>query len=607
MIGGPVLWFEAIRAARRPWLYVGRGLAGLGLLAMMALHAATWARGDRSWLDPLPDNVSTRVAQEYAQSLVALVIGGQVVGVLVMAPGLAAGSISDEARRKTLHYLMASRLSAAEIVLGKLAARAAVPVTFLALGLPVVSLATLLGGVDPRFVGWAYAGMFATAISLTALAVLASTVSRTTRDASGLAYSLTALWTFGPPLFEATTAWRAVPAGGVLSAVVDAIASTSPWIFVTAGFAEFTGTGSSFISPSDLIARMIVGQLVVAVAATLIACWRLRPSFRAAEARTGRLGALARLAGRARRRPPIGDDPIFWREAYVVGRKAGLGARVAQTIVGTLLIGVLAAGLVWTGTSVARALIAGTSLLASRSEFSAFARGWAGCVSFFAMIALAGRVAGSMAAEREADSWTSLLATPLTARDHVRGQLLGAIVSFRWTWAAIAMPWLIGVAAWAVHPFGLAAALLALAVNVGLAAAIGLACSLWGRTAWKAQSWAQGIVLGLQCCCFLGIPTPALTIGVAALSPDDLWRAFDRGSGNNLIDFSTWAIAMVVYAAGAAGLIRLVLTRFDDAVGRPRRPGLVDESATVKSRQPPAGSPTADGPKPAAATSDELA
>ena len=48
---------------------------------------------------------------------------GQAVAVLFLAPVLVAGAIAEEKQRKTLHYLLASRLSSLEIVVGKLAAR----------------------------------------------------------------------------------------------------------------------------------------------------------------------------------------------------------------------------------------------------------------------------------------------------------------------------------------------------------------------------------------------------------------------------------------------------------------------------------------------------
>ena len=63
-----------------------------------------------------------------------------------------AGVIADEKQRKTLHYLMASRLTSFEIVLGKLLARMLYVAVLLGVSLPVLSLLVLFGGIDPRLV-----------------------------------------------------------------------------------------------------------------------------------------------------------------------------------------------------------------------------------------------------------------------------------------------------------------------------------------------------------------------------------------------------------------------------------------------------------------------
>ena len=70
---------------------------------------------------------------------------GQEILVLVLTPPLVAGVIADEKQRKTLHYLMASRLSSAEIVLGKLLVRMLYVTVLLGVSLPVLSLLVLMG------------------------------------------------------------------------------------------------------------------------------------------------------------------------------------------------------------------------------------------------------------------------------------------------------------------------------------------------------------------------------------------------------------------------------------------------------------------------------
>ena len=83
--------------------------------------------------------------------------GVQVVTILALVPALFGGVIADEKQRKTMHYLMASRLASGEIVLDKLAARLLHVGVFILLGLPVMSLLTLFGGVAWDYVVAAYA------------------------------------------------------------------------------------------------------------------------------------------------------------------------------------------------------------------------------------------------------------------------------------------------------------------------------------------------------------------------------------------------------------------------------------------------------------------
>ena len=86
----------------------------------------------------------------FAFSTFCAITIGQEILVLVLTPALVAGVIADEKQRKTLHYLMASQLSSAEIVLGKLLVRMLYVAVLLGVSLPILSLLVLLGGVDPR-------------------------------------------------------------------------------------------------------------------------------------------------------------------------------------------------------------------------------------------------------------------------------------------------------------------------------------------------------------------------------------------------------------------------------------------------------------------------
>ena len=73
------------------------------------------------------------------------------------------------------------------------------------------------------------------------------------------------------------------------------------------------------------VGRMIGFQLVGAVLFTVAAIVRLRPAHRALAGvdRQARRRERRRLVWRFRPRPPVGDDPIFWREKYT-SRENGL-------------------------------------------------------------------------------------------------------------------------------------------------------------------------------------------------------------------------------------------------------------------------------------------
>ena len=126
----------------------------------------------------------------------------QSVTLLLLTPALVAGVISDEKRRKTLHYLLASRLTSAEIVLGKLFARLLHVGVFIAIGLPVVSLLSLFGGIDPQIVLAFFVCTLLTVFALAAVSIFISTVTKRPRDAILAVFLLEAVWLILPPLIE---------------------------------------------------------------------------------------------------------------------------------------------------------------------------------------------------------------------------------------------------------------------------------------------------------------------------------------------------------------------------------------------------------------------
>src|SRR5262249_2759477 len=73
----------------------------------------------------------------------------ELVLALVLVPAVTAGAICQDKMRGGRGLVMATELSDAEIVLGKLASRLVTVLGILVCSLPVLALATFLGGIDP--------------------------------------------------------------------------------------------------------------------------------------------------------------------------------------------------------------------------------------------------------------------------------------------------------------------------------------------------------------------------------------------------------------------------------------------------------------------------
>ncbi len=107
-------------------------------------------------------------------------------------------SIALEKERRTLDFLLATRLGNAEIVLGKMAACMAFLIAGFAAGLPIMLLLHPLGGIDLRLILLAYAGTMTTAFVMIALGICVSTGAANVRVASGVSVLYWFAWLIGP-------------------------------------------------------------------------------------------------------------------------------------------------------------------------------------------------------------------------------------------------------------------------------------------------------------------------------------------------------------------------------------------------------------------------
>ncbi len=139
----PIFWRELVTASRREAVHSQRGyFAGLLLAVVLGTFAAWYYWGD--------GDVTNVVMEQVAQRAFLLVIGVHAAAIMGPIVLRATTAIAGEKDRRTLEFVLITRLTSAEIILEKLAARLVLFVTTIAAGLPVMLLLHLLGGVNAR-------------------------------------------------------------------------------------------------------------------------------------------------------------------------------------------------------------------------------------------------------------------------------------------------------------------------------------------------------------------------------------------------------------------------------------------------------------------------
>jgi ABC-type transport system involved in multi-copper enzyme maturation permease subunit len=473
MLMGPVFRAELLRTARQQRYYALRLVYGLLLLLIVSA-------GYEQMRLAHPVASVADVAQYGTRTFISFALV-QLITVLALIPPVFGGAIADEKQRKTLHYMMASHLSSGEIILDKVLGRAAQLAVFVAIGLPVVSLIGLFGGISFEAVVMVYLGTFSTALFVVAMTVLVSTIVRRVRDAIITSYLLMLIWLLVPPLIFLFGSIIRPALYFWIQPINDGLADMSPltlWIrsrFGVAGLAARPALLDHFV-------LMVGTQLAGAVLLLFLAIWRLRPTFRRQEETSARRSWFGSRKGRRRPRrfahPECGDDPIVWKERYFAPvdrftRLVLLPAIVFITLPLTMMTAVQSESAVaefWRRGFDARQSLPDGFLWALQLDVGWYAALW--------LLAVAGAMAAGVTIEREKDTWVSLTATPLTAREILRGKLLGALWNQRGFAAVLIFLYTVILVTGAAHPLGWLVSIGLLALLTWFVATVGFYCSL---------------------------------------------------------------------------------------------------------------------------------
>jgi ABC-type transport system involved in multi-copper enzyme maturation permease subunit len=501
MLMGPVFRAELLRTGRRGRYYVLRLVYGMILLTLSWSGYQAKFAGSRT--------ASIAAVAQFAETTFLTFAIVQLVTVLVIVPPLFGGTIADEKQRKTLHYLMASQLSAAEIVTDKTLGRLPHLAVLMAIGLPIISILGLVGGVSAEEVAVVCIGTASTCACAAGLTVLISTLARRVRQAVLLAYTFLFGWMVGPAicvLFGST----------ILRREYEWIRPVNEWLAASTPTGVFMHMAvRSRTSPTFTLSAMrgdfewMVGlQLGAAALFLLLAVWRLRPTFRRQEETPVRRGWFKVREPKKRSprwfaRPECGTDAVLWKERYFAPndrftRLVLVPAIALVTLplaIFTEVEGNIGARVVDFCQHGFRGSRFGTSALAATLRLDV---GW---YTAFWLLAVAGAAASSVTLEREADTWVSLTSTPLTGWQILRAKVLGAIWNQRGFTAVLVFLWLTAVLTGAVRSRDVLVSILIVGVLTCLVAAMGIYFSLHASNTSRAL---VATILGL--CVLNGYP-----------------------------------------------------------------------------------------------------
>ncbi|HKM54050.1 MAG TPA: ABC transporter permease, partial [Isosphaeraceae bacterium] len=514
--------------------------------------------------------------------------------IVLLTPAFVAGSIAEDRQRKVLTYLLASPLTGAEILLGKLAARLINLFMLIALALPVLSIAMFLGGVEPEHV-WLYCGAsFSSLYFLAGACIFISTFSARPRDAIVRAYLFVLVWLLLPLLEQMiVSAPRGSSLAPLSSLLIDARPLTS-WI-LNSSPSSLLFVGSLILSGSllEAVLWMIILQLLYSTIALWWATVRLRPVEKGSRLRGFRWmgGSGVKQPRRFFPRRPCGDAPMLWKECSATLAGASLFRMIALFALAAAAVGGLGYWVVVMGVpAFLEMLTYGYGLTKPSSDRDALnvaVRIFTAVLYILGGLLLAASAATGITMEREKDTWTSLTSTPLESGEIIQAKILGAFWRVRGLLTALLFVWLVGLFCGAVHPLGFLATITLASTCLVSVAVLGTYFSLRSKSSARAISATIVTLIilsgGYMMCCIPVWPGPESIIQIAGCTPvivpyallsfsevADLLHRHAYGLSSALV-IETGLLTVAIYGFLALGLFHLCLGRFEIEVDRPRR------------------------------------
>jgi ABC-type Na+ efflux pump permease subunit len=588
MLIGPIVARELITAARQPRMYRRRSSLAILMLVLVGLgYGALHLRHHGA--------LSIAAFRIIISSMFVGLVFFQYVICSELVPVYVAGLIAGERERRTIGDLLTTRLSSAEIVLGKLTAGLAQLATTFALGVPALVLMPLFCGFDPSIVALACLGMASTAYFVGGLSILVSIGCRRNGRAIATALTLMFAWLIIPLLIMGFMP-RTMPQ------LVQWVNPVNRWLLASspAGVFSLSAIAALWGGTIHDASRWIWMIGLQIAAGTVLIGWaiaRLRPVARKLE--DGEGGDSARLRARHRwritARPACGKWPVLWKELHT-GKPGGL-SQVAELLVLLMIFASIIYGAYYFGWPALREAIEhgfhSTANDVHRLAFNNYLRCITSVVELVCLLAVAGAAADTVAVERARATWDSLLSTSLTGPEILGAKLIGAVWQVRGGIVLMLALSLAGMLAGSIHPIGFVAAIALLIASISFIAALGVHASLVARDVTHATARIILLIIwltGAFSICYLPTRMTSVAMGASSVpfvnwlclvSYRDVSEAMGEGVFNYLSTMaiftnegpgrvvSTWILAVAGYTAAAAWLTIRAWNRFDRIAGRP--------------------------------------